>query len=318
MCRGSLAGRYPCRGLPHRRGAVRAQSVADRPYPGLSRLGDADAGGKAGSGPRARADHRLSRPAGGAGGGGAEDRLHLPRFPVQPGRPVAAPRRQPGDGADRRAGHRSVPDRLHGGGEGREAPAHLRQPHRDRQRPRPRRVPPRPGGAPAGARGARHPGRPGGDRRGFPPGARQGLSGAGRGDARRAGRGIMGGGRTAGLGPRRRHGGLAAGSRARRPVEAARLSPRCGGGAGGGGHLHLAELFRSPADVGDRGDAFRVGGGCERYQRAERTGRGGRHRPAGPAASAGRAGGGAGPAGRGCGFARPHGGGGKGAGAGSL
>ena len=90
--------------------------------------------------------------------------------------------------------------------------------------------------------------------------AHKGFPRAGRRHARRAERGTVGRRRAAGLRPRRRHGGDAARRRPGRPAAAAGLSRRCGRGAGGGRHLRAAELFRGPADVGDRGDADRTAG----------------------------------------------------------
>ncbi len=168
----------------------------------------------AGPGACAHAAQRLPRPAGGALRRGAAHRLYLPRLLVQQPRPLAAPRRRLRAGVARRPGDRCLPDGVAGGSGGRAPPSYQRARDPGRQRPRPRGVPPRSGGAcphPCGAGGAAGPRR--GHRR-VAPGAPQGLPRAGRGDARGARRRTVGGGRAPRLGPRRGHGRGAARRRA--------------------------------------------------------------------------------------------------------
>ncbi len=84
----------------------------------------------------------------------------------------------------------------------------------------------------------------GGRGRRLPPGARQGLCRAGGGDARRVRCRAVGGGRAAGLRPRRGYRGDAGRRRPGRAAAPAGLPRRRRRGAGGGRHLRAAELFR--------------------------------------------------------------------------
>ena len=177
------------------------------PIPRLPRPAGTIPRRKARSGACAYAYQRLSGPPGRPRRRRAARGVHVPRLPVQPARPMAAPRGQPGHGMDRRPRHRCFYHRLHRGGGRRQTPRHRAQPAPRGQWPQPGGVPARSGRARRRARGPRRGRRCRGGHRRVAPGAPQGLPGVAGRHARRACR-ALGGGRAAGLRPRRRHGAV--------------------------------------------------------------------------------------------------------------